>query len=471
MEKLEWREAFNKQPAFYLFLDRTVPMTIDYINIICQVLQNTITLSNNLKNSSRFRVLGIYTLSQRSKCIFPMQSIKINLTKFLFSMEGLKAVHGILTVDETFERDELLENLQDAVRQYETYFQGALQNKEEWPQLQLVFISAQPTNEFVKIIESTLPGIQLAYIYKAHIEANAFQLESIMKSWLRDFSTDSDHLRLSVSNITLRCDVHECLLSAETLPSSGQFFLSSDGGTSQNVVRPNTMVKPQCTSKVPVYTLEAVSLVKKEGMCESLLFGYPLIVTATRCWKMDWEELERNQHNFAAVTRYLYEKDLVLLAKRQASQIVTPEKVLPTGFFAFFPTKNALLVKSVAVNELLLPVQQLPEREVPADLEIEVRKCLESLDERLLFNPLSITSGLYAYLSTSTANRRTRPSSSFVTPVTAPDEDKTGAKKKKRCCVTPVAEVSSRKRSEPASGTEFLTASALLKKKFTDDFE
>lgn len=94
------------------------------------------------------------------------------------------------------------------------------------------------------------------------------------------------------------------------------------------------------------------------------------MIAATRCWKIDWDELDRNQQLFLAVTQHLYEKGQVLIAKKKTAQIMPSEKVLPTGFFAFFPTKNMLLIKSVAPNELILPKEEISEKEIPYEVTI-----------------------------------------------------------------------------------------------------
>ncbi|GFR17704.1 uncharacterized protein TNCT_383391 [Trichonephila clavata] len=164
MEKLEWREAFQRQPAYYLFLDFTTPMSIHNLNTICKVLQDITALSVSLKGTQRFSDLGIYALSSRMKCIFPIQSVRNNYEKFKFSIECMQNTNTFLTGKETFETDQLTQSLQDAIQQYETYYQGAIQHKEEWPQLQAIFFTAQPAQKFVKCVEESLTSIELAYI-------------------------------------------------------------------------------------------------------------------------------------------------------------------------------------------------------------------------------------------------------------------------------------------------------------------
>lgn len=40
---------------------------------------------------------------------------------------------------------------------------------------------------------------------------------------------------------------------------------------------------------------------KAGGLCQSVLYGLPLIVRPTNCWQLSWEELEGNQQRFQAL--------------------------------------------------------------------------------------------------------------------------------------------------------------------------
>ena len=45
-----------------------------------------------------------------------------------------------------------------------------------------------------------------------------------------------------------------------------------------------------------------------EGVCESVLFGLPLVARPTACWKLDWEDLVANQQHYTTLTKLLREK-------------------------------------------------------------------------------------------------------------------------------------------------------------------
>ncbi|GBN41945.1 hypothetical protein AVEN_192662-1 [Araneus ventricosus] len=303
MEKLEWREAFQRQPAHYLFLDLTTPMTIHNLNTLCQ---------------------------------------------------------------------------------------GAVPDKEEWPQLQMAFFSAQQAQKFVKCLEESLTTIELAYIQQINVmmlrgrlfsssfnssesKSNAEQhssqgifdeekeniirsllhimevsqdktrpnqLENFFKSWLHDYGTDSDHLRLSVGSLCLRCDIRECLLNPDSLPTTSQFVLFPNSNLPQPTARVNPTSKQFCVSKVPVYTLETVCIVKREGLCESLLFGQSFVALQHVAGKLT-DELEQRTTlcSYCSASK----KNNLISAKRLSSPATTIEKSLPVGYFAFFPQETLCL--------------------------------------------------------------------------------------------------------------------------------
>lgn len=77
---------------------------------------------------------------------------------------------------------------------------------------------------------------------------------------------------------------------------------------------------------VPLYKLKAVSLVSTDGVCESVLYGDPLIVKPTACWKLDWEELESNQQQFMALCQQLAKQVRTLLLLKQTLNTIHRDK-------------------------------------------------------------------------------------------------------------------------------------------------
>ena len=60
------------------------------------------------------------------------------------------------------------------------------------------------------------------------------------------------------------------------------------------------------------YYLQPKSLLQLDGICESVVYGLPHVVKPTSCWKLEWEELEKNQNLFVGVCSYLQKEVLIL---------------------------------------------------------------------------------------------------------------------------------------------------------------
>ena len=54
--------------------------------------------------------------------------------------------------------------------------------------------------------------------------------------------------------------------------------------------------------------ISTYNVIPFQGVCESVLYGMPHILKPTACWKLDWEELERNHHHFNALCQHLQKR-------------------------------------------------------------------------------------------------------------------------------------------------------------------
>lgn len=46
-------------------------------------------------------------------------------------------------------------------------------------------------------------------------------------------------------------------------------------------------------------------VLRADGVCESVLYGLPLVIRPTTCWQLDWDEMENNQNLFHALCHTL----------------------------------------------------------------------------------------------------------------------------------------------------------------------
>ncbi|KAI0222488.1 hypothetical protein LSAT2_026283 [Lamellibrachia satsuma] len=209
---------------------------------------------------------------------------------------------------------------------------------------------------------------------------------------------------------------------------------------------------------VPVHSLRVIRRLPSAAICESVLYGMPLLVDATSCWKTDWDELETNRHDFQALVKLLRHKNEVLLACLET----TPSETVPKSRFVYsFPTPKPcghflllpshqpchLLLKAVAVNEIILP-RHFSSADEPTEETISVMDaCLSQVVVESSYNPLLFSSGLCESLVTqlSTKGRpltiagKRKPQTSGGGNASSVGRSATGGGLWWRCTTTPVA--------------------------------
>ena len=74
------------------------------------------------------------------------------------------------------------------------------------------------------------------------------------------------------------------------------------------MVLPSLAVTRHKQCEVSVVTVVYAVVYVRTCYLYSQLFGLPMVLKPTSCWKLDWEDLESNTNNFAAVCKLLKER-------------------------------------------------------------------------------------------------------------------------------------------------------------------
>ncbi|KFZ63567.1 Meiosis 1 arrest protein, partial [Podiceps cristatus] len=237
------------------------------------------------------------------------------------------------------------------------------------------------------------------------VEDSVLSLEMLFKTWLHDCSTEREHLHLLLPSgglghatapkttpICLKCDLQERLLDPALLS------VTMDGTVRAADV--NSPCQMAAWPATVLYKLRVVKALRSEGVCESVVYGLPFIIKPTSCWQLDWDELEINQHSFHALCHSLLERKWMLLAKREPQHTSPNWNIVVHSHYIIVPSDSAtLLVKAVAVRELLLP-SAFPAllAEQPKRVLGPIESALNSLEVEVAYNPLHLKSNLYKYL-------------------------------------------------------------------------
>ncbi|XP_074612698.1 meiosis 1 arrest protein-like [Acropora palmata] len=457
------RAAFTRQPARVLLVDYSPPFDADTCEFLHEALVNFFSLVTHLSGPCRTPFFGLVALKSFPENLFPLQHVRGNFSRLYVAFEELKYQVTKGNTTSFTSKDVTIEGLREAVSQFKRQSQSVKQMSTSSCQLEIIFLTCRKASALTKHIETFSKGLDLENLKKIQVvniqsldaelniqeedsssyesspatddecltgcglvdvislEKDVLSFENFFKTWLIDGSTDQEHLRLTLpsaftqetdsgsdqlsqemvnTGLILKCDLHECMLDPFHLQYPSHFKVCPETAyvTTKGVAATKSNVLAY-----PVYNLTAVKLVKSDAVCESLLFGMPYIVRPTFCWKMDWEDLESNQEHFYALCSVLKKRELSLLAKSTsdvATTHVSQQASFPHGHFLLLPSdNNGLLLKSIAVSELMLPSEEESPVEGPSDSALSVvASCLDQLELSCTFNPLLVQSNLYKCL-------------------------------------------------------------------------
>ncbi|CAH1785727.1 unnamed protein product [Owenia fusiformis] len=443
------RSLFGRQPVRILLVDSSPPMDEEICQNLTAVLGEMFAVVSNLNGPSRSPFFGLLVLGVYPEVLFPLQHVKGNTGKLHAALQELQNVSlGSSAHSDT--GDCLCMGLKEAALQYRRQSRSFAQVGGYWNQLEVIFVTSKSGDSVSKHIQRISHSLDLDVLKKIlvvsvtntgrlnleeesgecnqtvdmslsnlseleeiaqcsdivdtiSLEHDKMCLENFFKGWLLDTSTDSEHVHIILQqekgSLIVKCDIQERLLNPAQLPFNSQFGLNQENTKAQT----SGAVKSTQVN-IPVYQLRVINLISSDSLCESVLFGMPYIMRPTSCWKIDWDELEINQQHFNALTSLLKNKELVILARIDSpnegqgskGSYSTTVPLAPCGHFIILPSEGgSMLIKSVAVNELMLPCENSILADSPSQTSLEtVEAALAQVEVLPSYNPLKVKSGL-----------------------------------------------------------------------------
>ncbi|XP_077157549.1 meiosis 1 arrest protein isoform X2 [Paroedura picta] len=424
--------TLSRQPLRILVMDICTqhwPLTC---HRICEALENVFSLVASLAGPPRIPLLSIYVAQSPPECLLPFVRCLAELRAF--------PAEGVFQPKE----DAVTQAVKDGLQQLKQLTkQSPAGTSLSSSFVEVTVLTSQVGTEMVKQLEAGLQGIDLVSLHQLQVivisrtllpeaskakgishmsqgeasgiettmllgtaidlqvvEDDLVSLETSFKAWLHEAGTDQEHFHLllppdaaGAGLACVKCDIQERLLDPALLPTAFHGHQTSK----QDATGPFWMKDGDGLAPL---RLRAVRVLKVEGLCASLLFGIPLIIRATSCWRLNWDELEANQHSFQALCHCLRERGWALLARSEHQEMGCGWGLPAGSFQVLLPSTSAsLLLQSVAARELLLPCTFPP---LPDDLPgAEVSRMegiLEGLQVEPAYNPLSVASHLYQVL-------------------------------------------------------------------------
>ncbi|XP_053485249.1 meiosis 1 arrest protein [Ictalurus furcatus] len=445
--------SFSNQPPRVLIIDTSPPWWSETRSVVCEALENFLSLASSLEGPSRVPLLSLYAVNMQQECLLPFVQVKGNLVRLHSCVEELRSLP---TEGCTRPQVELLKQaVLDSLQQYKHYTRHAnLGNNLHGGSVEVTVLSSTEPGQAVLgklekglkdsdlvslrrlvvvhiAVEQNLPDREQAWspescsteiIEKTDddlmlgaemdlqlVENSVIAVENILKAWLHDQTGQREHLQLllpaSVQTnspkpipahrpdlVCIKCDMQERLVSPALLP------FTPDLGAQTESIRdfPPASKSPSNQNSGP-QRLRVIKALRAEGVCQSVLYGLPLVIRPTTCWQLDWEEMESNHQTFHALCHTLRTRDWFLLVRsetefRSASSAVSYYMLQSSASLS-------LLLKPVLTRELMLPCNLPSSNEDPPLNTLNmVERCLEQVETDPAFNPLCLGCNLYPYL-------------------------------------------------------------------------
>ncbi|XP_077472075.1 meiosis 1 arrest protein [Stigmatopora argus] len=414
---------FLRQPARLLIVEAVPPWWSETSTVICDALDNFLTLAASLNGPRRLPLFSLYSITSQAERLLPFQSVGSgNLSSLRACVDNLRSIPGQGVTPEPA-------GVGDSIRDVVLAGLGRLADdvrfgRTDVSSVQVTVLTGRPGRGIVRLLGDVLNGetptpsasfvvVQLytwarwsEYELPAEdpetaesrvpvdlkqVESNVFAVEAVFKQWLQDYGRDVEHVQLllreSPSPVAIKCDVQECLIGPGLLP------LRNPESTENPWNRESVSQAPQM--------LRAVKTVLASGTCRSLSHGSSLTVHPTTNGRQDWEEFEVNQSRFQALNRALEHSEQVLLLRLE----ITPGQGGPplSSFYVLQPSPSlAMLLSPLTCGELFLPVTlPVPDRDPPGEVVELIDGCLSELDRDHVLNPSSLSGNVYRYLRSS----------------------------------------------------------------------
>ncbi|XP_061659834.1 meiosis 1 arrest protein isoform X2 [Syngnathoides biaculeatus] len=426
--------AFLRQPAQLLIIEAVPPWWSETCTVICDALENFLTLVCSLGGPCQLPLLSIYAVTSQQKCLLPLVTVEGNLPRLLSCVGMLRSIpsEGItveLARAGQMLREAVLESVecfQQRLRFFKTGIQG-----DSTTCIEVTVVTSRPGLGLVYLLENVLKDDNLRPVIiirverlridkkfsldvlppedpkwacssvplaerrvpvdLVEVENNVFAVEEIFKEWLRKYTGPTEHIRVvlesersSPNPVYLKCDMRERLISPSLLALN---FTE----------KPESLCDVVSVSQVP-RIWRPIKVLYTSGLCQSLLYGLPLVIYPTSSFKLDFNETEINQQMFQALNHTLRHHGQVLLLQEVPTDMA--KGWLSLCILQPCPSFNMLL-KPVVCQELLLPCPfPEPMRETSSDALLFIKSFLSQMDEEDVLIPSSLSTNLYQYLRT-----------------------------------------------------------------------
>uniref|UniRef100_A0A3P9B6G8 Meiosis 1 associated protein n=1 Tax=Maylandia zebra TaxID=106582 RepID=A0A3P9B6G8_9CICH len=402
-----WSSSFPRQPARVLIVEALPPRWSETRTVLCDALDNFLSLASSLDGPCRIPLLSLYAVSRQRECLLPLVQVRGNFARLHSCVEELRSIPSEGCIRGAAAGADLLRQaVLDSLQQFKQYIRHTSAGSQAGSNIsvEVTLVTSQPGRSIVHQLEMGLKDADLVSLKRLlvvqiytftsicermgccslnlsyslmlgtevdlqQVENTVFAIETVFKAWLQEQGGDREHLHLLLPSpmdnlipVCVKCDMQERMISPALIP------LTPNLGVKTESIRDFLPGPKGLANQSPApQTLKVIKVLRADGVCESVLYGLPLVIRPTTCWQLDWDEMENNQNLFHALCHTLRSRDLFLLLQVEPAQKSAAGASGVYSHYILQPSPSlSLLLKPVVSRELLLPCSQLVSAQDPA---------------------------------------------------------------------------------------------------------
>uniref|UniRef100_A0A3Q4GTJ8 Meiosis 1 associated protein n=1 Tax=Neolamprologus brichardi TaxID=32507 RepID=A0A3Q4GTJ8_NEOBR len=258
-----WSSSFPRQPARVLIVEALPPRWSETRTVLCDALDNFLSLASSLDGPCRIPLLSLYAVSRQRECLLPLVQVRGNFARLHSCVEELRSIPSEGCIRGAAAGADLLRQaVLDSLQQFKQYIRHTSAGSQAGSNIsvEVTLVTTQPGRSIVHQLEMGLKDADLVSLKRLlvvqiytftsicermgccslnlsyslmlgtevdlqQVENTVFAIETVFKAWLQEQGGDREHLHLLLPSpmdnlipVCVKCDMQERMISPALIP-------------------------------------------------------------------------------------------------------------------------------------------------------------------------------------------------------------------------------------------------------------
>ncbi|XP_014889341.1 meiosis 1 arrest protein-like [Poecilia latipinna] len=159
-----WSSSLPRQAARVLIVEALPPGWSDTCSVLCDALDNFLSLACSLDGPCRIPLLSLYAISRQPECLLPFVQVRGNLARLQSCVEELRSIPGESCIKSAAKGGDLLRQaVLDSLQQFKQFIRHTSTGNQACSNasVEVTVVTSQPGRSLIHQLESGLKGADL----------------------------------------------------------------------------------------------------------------------------------------------------------------------------------------------------------------------------------------------------------------------------------------------------------------------